>query len=42
MPQIDQLAETFSSQAFWLLVFFGISFCFNLFHLFSQLFQLFN
>ncbi|ALG61746.1 ATPase [Citromicrobium bathyomarinum] len=26
MPQIDQLAETFSSQAFWLLVFFGISF----------------
>ena len=26
MPQIDQLGETFSSQAFWLLVFFGISF----------------
>ena len=26
MPQIAQLAETFSSQAFWLLVFFGISF----------------
>ena len=26
MPRIDQLAETFSSQAFWLLVFFGISF----------------
>ncbi|WP_370179623.1 ATPase [Alteriqipengyuania sp.] len=26
MPQIAQLAETFSSQIFWLLVFFGITF----------------
>ncbi|MEW4447733.1 ATPase [Qipengyuania sp. JC766] len=26
MPQIDQLAETFTSQVFWLLVFFGITF----------------
>lgn len=26
MPQIDQLAETYSSQIFWLLVFFGITF----------------
>src|SRR5690606_41764175 len=26
MPQIAQLAETFSSQIFWLLVFFGIVF----------------
>ncbi len=26
MPQIDQLLETFSSQIFWLLVFFGITF----------------
>ena len=26
MPQIAQLAETFSSQIFWLLVFFGIAF----------------
>lgn len=26
MPQIAQLAETYSSQVFWLLVFFGITF----------------
>lgn len=26
MPQIDQIAETFSSQLFWLLVFFGITY----------------
>ena len=26
MPQIEQLAETYSSQIFWLLVFFGITF----------------
>ena len=26
MPQIAQLAETWSSQVFWLLVFFGITF----------------
>ena len=26
MPQIDQVAETFSSQFFWLLVFFGITY----------------
>jgi F-type H+-transporting ATPase subunit b len=26
MPQIDQLLETYSSQIFWLLVFFGITF----------------
>ena len=26
MPQIDQLAETFTSQIFWLLVFFAITF----------------
>ncbi len=26
MPQIDQIAETLSSQIFWLLVFFGITF----------------
>ncbi len=26
MPQIDQLLETWSSQVFWLLVFFGITF----------------
>ena len=26
MPQIAQLAETWSSQIFWLLVFFGITF----------------
>ncbi|MEL6529548.1 MAG: ATPase, partial [Pseudomonadota bacterium] len=26
MPQIAQLAETYSSQIFWLLVFFGITF----------------
>lgn len=26
MPQIAQLAETFSSQIFWLLIFFGITF----------------
>lgn len=28
MPQIAQLAETYSSQVFWLLVFFGIVFVF--------------
>ncbi len=28
MPQIAQLAETWSSQIFWLLVFFGITFFF--------------
>jgi len=28
MPQIAQLAETFSSQIFWVLVFFGITFFF--------------
>lgn len=28
MPQIAQLAETYSSQIFWLLVFFGITFFF--------------
>lgn len=26
MPQIDQIAETFSSQLFWLAVFFGITY----------------
>ncbi|WP_086607804.1 ATPase [Erythrobacter donghaensis] len=26
MPQIDQIAETLSSQVFWLLVFFGLTF----------------
>ena len=26
MPQIEQLADTYSSQIFWLLVFFGITF----------------
>jgi F-type H+-transporting ATPase subunit b len=26
MPQIDQIATTYSSQVFWLLVFFGITF----------------
>jgi F-type H+-transporting ATPase subunit b len=26
MPQIDQIAETLTSQVFWLLVFFGITF----------------
>jgi len=26
MPQIDQIADTFSSQLFWLLVFFGITY----------------
>lgn len=26
MPQIEQLAETYTSQIFWLLVFFGITF----------------
>ena len=26
MPQIDQILETWSSQAFWLLVFFGLTF----------------
>jgi F-type H+-transporting ATPase subunit b len=26
MPQIAQLAETYASQIFWLLVFFGITF----------------
>lgn len=28
MPQIAQLAETYSSQIFWLLIFFGITFFF--------------
>ena len=26
MPQIDQIAETFTSQLFWLLVFFGVTY----------------
>jgi F-type H+-transporting ATPase subunit b len=28
MPQIEQIAETLSSQVFWLLVFFGLTFAF--------------